>query len=519
MTLLEINRRRFLATTAAAGAIGVIGPFGAAIPPAWAAGTIKVRIDKDINSLDPGYMVGGSDIEVQKAVLPILVDYTYDAGGQLGWMPSIYVESFVQRDPTHLDFKLKPGFMWTNGFGELTAEDVKFSYERMKVSDWKGNYDAMERVDVTDKYSGTIVLKQPFAPFIQTTLCGGTGVIVCKAAVEKQPEGKYTTEIPATCGPYLFKWTPKQTLEFVPNPDWTGPKPAYETVHGVIIDEDRSAELAYEAGEVAVTQITPATYARYKNEPPPNTTLQVAGALQYMWLGMNTEHPKLSDIRVRKAIQHAVDADAIIQGAYSGTTERSYGIICPGLVGKRNETKYSYDPEKAKSMLAEAGVSGLELELRTLNVQERILACQIIQAQLGAVGIAVKVIPLESGPFWDMGLESKGETWKDLQLWLMRYGTNPDPQEATQWFVSSQVGIWNWERWKDKEFDELYEQGIAESDPDKRSVIYRRMQEIMEDTGAYVWINHEAEVFAHQNSVKPNFAPSGEMHFRMFESA
>lgn len=519
MSLFSISRRKFLQGTAAIGAIGAVGPFGAAFSPAHAAGGLKVRIDKDINSLDPGYMVGGSDIEVQKAVLPILVDYQHDASGQLGWMPSIFVESFVQRDPTHLDFKLKPGLMWTNGFGEVTAEDVKFSYERMTTSDWKGYFDPLDHVEVTDKHSGTIVLKQAFAPFILNTLCTGTGVILCKAAVEKQPDGKFSTEIPATCGPYLFKWTPKQKMEFVPNPDWTGPKPAFDMVEGLIIDEDKSAELAYEAGEVAVTQITPATLARYKSSPPADTKLQVAGALQYMWMGMNTEHPKLKDIRVRKAIQHAVDADTIIQGAYSGTTERSYGIVCPGLVGKRNASKYSYDPEKAKAMLAEAGVSGLELELKTLNVQERILASQIIQAQLAAVGVTVKITPLESGPFWDMGLESKGDTWKGLELWLMRFGTNPDPQEATQWFVGSQVGVWNWERWKDAEYDDLYNKGIAETDPAKRAEIYLRMQEIMEDTGAYVWINHEAEVFAHKTGLKPNFAPSGEMHFRLFESA
>ncbi len=60
--------------------------------------------------------------------------------------------------------------------------------------------------------------------------------------------------------------------------------------------------------------------------------------------------------------------------------------------------------------------------------------------------------------------------------------------------MSSQVGIWNWERWTNEEYDGLYEQGIAESDTAKRTAIYLRMQEIMEETGAYVWINHEPEI-------------------------
>ena len=111
--------------------------------------------------------------------------------------------------------------------------------------------------------------------------------------------------------------------------------------------------------------------------------------------------------------------------------------MCPGLTGQRSGTKYySYDPAKAKALLEEAGASGLKLKLRTLNTQERLLAAQIIQANMAAIGITVEVLPLDSGPFWEMGQEKKGDTWKDLEIWLMRYGTTPDPFEATQWFVS-----------------------------------------------------------------------------------
>ena len=118
-----------------------------------------------------------------------------------------------------------------------------------------------------------------------------------------------------------------------------------------------------------------------------------------------------------------------------------------------------------------------------------------------------------------MGQESKGDTWKDLELWMMRFGTTLDPYEATQWFVSSQVGIWNWERWTDAEFDALYEQGTAETDAAKRSEIYLRMQDIMEETGAYVWINHEPETFAHHVDIVVNAAPSGELNYRLFDKA
>lgn len=516
MNVWSATRRQFLAGSAAIGATGLMAGW-----PRAAMGQrsrLNVRFDSDNEILDPGYMKGGTEIETQKQVLPFLAEYTID-GDTFGWRPTYFVKRLEQTDPTHIEFELADDLHWTNGFGEVTASDVKYSYERMKKTDWAGYFEAMDHVEVTGKKTGVIVLSRPFAPFIMITLCHGTGAILSEKAMERAG-GKFTLEFPATCGPYLYQQIPGQRAVFSPNPDWKGPKPDFDSVVAHVITEVKAAELAFEAGELDCTEIGADTLARYHQKLPTGAALTVAGELQYMWMGMNTEHPKLRDKTVRRAIQHAIDVDSIIQGAYSGTTRKSYGIICPGLIGQRHETKYyEYNPEKARALLAESGVTGLELELRTLNVQERILACQIIQANLAAIGVSVKIIPMDSGPFWDMGQESKGELWKDLQLWLMRFGTQPDPYEATQWFVSSQVGIWNWERWTDPEFDELYQKGIAETDEEKRREIYIRMQEIMEETGAYVWINHEPETFVHRDSVVVHSAPSGELNYRLFKRA
>ena len=156
-------------------------------------------------------------------------------------------------------------------------------------------------------------------------------------------------------------------------------------------------------------------------------------------------------------------------------------------------------------------MSGLELTLRTLNNQERVLSAQIIQANLAAIGIKTEIIPLDSGPFWEMGQESKGDTWKDLELWIMRYGSGPDPYEPFQWFVRDQVGVWNWDRWSSDEFEDLFAKLVAETVPDKRAAIAIRMQEIMEESGGYVWLTHEPEVFIHRADISTRFAPSGEM--------
>lgn len=512
MNFDAMTRRNFLYTAAMSGlaAAGVSTTF---VGAAEAAGgkELNTRYYGTFDSLDPGYMVGGTpDYEVNWCINPCLAHYGKDSNGALTFRTTAHCEKLVQRDETHIDFTLTPGLMWSNGFGELTTEDVKYSYERMATSEWKGNYDAFSHVDIIDKYNGTIVLKFPFAPFIVTTLASGTGVIICKKATESVG-GKFGIKIPSTCGPYVFESKENQYIKLTRNPEWTGAKPAYDLITIYRIDEDNAAALAYEAGEIDCSKIQVSTYERYKKTPPPHTKLVVAGALQYMWMGLNTEHPKLKNPLVRKAIQYAVDASAVNAGAYGGTGEPSYGVVCPGLVGKRNETKYSYDPAKAKALLAEAGVSGLELTIRVKNIQEQILSATIIQANLQAIGVKLAVLPMDSGPYWDMGQESKGDTWKDLELWIMRYSSMADPYEPMQWFVGSQKGIWQWERWTSEEFDKLYDQGNKETDSAKRNEIYLRMQEIMEDTGGYVWLIHEPEVWAHRDTIEIDVAPSGEL--------
>jgi peptide/nickel transport system substrate-binding protein len=101
----------------------------------------------------------------------------------------------------------------------------------------------------------------------------------------------------------------------------------------------------------------------------------------------------------------------------------------------------------------------------------------------------------------------------------MRFRTSPDPSDTMQWFVKSQVGVWNWERWSDPEFEELFAKGLSEPDNAKRQDIYVRMQEIMEDTGAYVWITHDPLNYIHSDKIVPDFDTGGEVLVERFKKA
>ena len=511
----KFTRRRLLQTSSAVAASTFVGNL---FSPAFAASagstSLTIRSNRTIVSTDPGYMIGGFEMVLQFACLARLSSYT--DGDGWGWKPSMFVSSIEQPDASTIKFELNKGIIWYDGatheaIGELDAEDVKYSLERMKVAEWKDKAVALDHVEITGSHSGTIHLNAPFAPIWYTWLCDGTGAILCKKAVEAAG-GKFTGMFDHYCGPYRVKeWVQKQSYSLELNPNWNGPKPHITDVKFVIIDDEKTAEIAYEAGEVDITHISTDTLARYqKDGAPDNTVVKAYPSTAWMWMGMNTDHPKLQDIRVRRAIQHAVDVETILAAAFAGISPRSRGIVAPGIVGHRTETKFEKpDLDAARALMAEAGVSNLSLELKTMNNTARMAASTIIQANLAEIGINVDVIPVDAGPFWNLGLESQGEEWKDLQLYIHQYLDSPDPSQSSQWFISDQVGVWNWERWKDPEFDELFHKGLTETNEEKRSQMYVRMQEIMEDTGAYVWITHQPQGLMYKDNLHASIQPTG----------
>jgi len=280
--------RRRLMQAAGAGALAISLP---RLANAQKGGILRIRFGRDLQVLDPGWMIGGMEIDLQYACLASLAVYSLE-GGQLGWVPSDFVERVEMVDPKRIEFTLKPGIMWSGDFGELTAEDVKYSYERIadpkNEAPWKDKFKPLDHVEVTGTHRGALVLKEPFSPLFVTTLCDGPGTILSKAATEKAG-GRFKTEFPAVCGPYQIKhWEPKQRVELEPNPLWKGPQPDFPNVHFIVIEDVKTAEIAYEAGDIDITTLSDETYARFKDGPPAGSKLMTAVNNNWSWLGMNT---------------------------------------------------------------------------------------------------------------------------------------------------------------------------------------------------------------------------------------
>ncbi|MBT5435214.1 MAG: ABC transporter substrate-binding protein [Alphaproteobacteria bacterium] len=516
MTSPKLSRRAMMAATAASASAAAF--VGGLLDPssAWAQSDrlLRVRANRTILSTDPGYMIGGIEMMLQYACLARLATYT-DSADSWGWEASEFVSALEQVDPQTISFEMKKGIMWYDGttheeIAELDAEDVKYSLERMQISEWKDKAVALDHVEVTGSHTGIIHLNQPFAPIWLTWLCDGTGTIVSKVAVEAAG-GKYDGIFNFYCGYYrVSEWVQKQSFSLEPNPNWGGTPPAISNVKFIVIEDEKTAEIAFEADEIDLTNIAIDAIPRLLADPPEGGVVKEFAGTQWFWMGLNVDHPNLQDIRVRRAIQHAVDVETIIEGAWAGVGTRAHGIVPPGLVGFREEGKYDTpDLDAARALIAEAGAEGMSLTLKTINVADRIAAATIIQANLAEIGLNVEVVPVDPGPFWNLGLESEGDDWKDLELWIMSYLDSPDPSQMTQWYISDQVGVWNWERWSDPEYDELFAAGLAETDLEKRHAIYIRMQEIMEDTGGYVFLMFPPNGVLYREGLEPVITPNG----------
>ncbi|MGQ9666233.1 MAG: ABC transporter substrate-binding protein [Anaerolineae bacterium] len=467
---------------------------------------LRVRLYGDIQNLDPCFRISQNDDVVADCVMEGLVRYgpnSYDLINQL-------VEEIKQsEDGLTIEFKLKEGVKWHKGYGELTTEDVKYSYERFLDPELKAAYAddwaTLDHVEIIDKYRGKIILKEPFAPLWKTTLPIASGSIVCKKYVEEVGIEKFATDIIGT-GPYIFtEWMPKQKIVLKRNPEYHGDPPPWDEIHFIPIEDDKAAEIAAEAGEVDFSRISIASIPRFESHP--NLKLRKYPSLRYRWIGMNVEHPKLQDIRVRQAIRYAIDVPAILQAAYMGQAEREKTLIPPGLLGYwKDAPVYERDVEKAKALLADAGVTSLDLRFDIQDTTEYRTWAEIAQQNLKEIGINLTINPMDSSSFWQIGA---GEQGKEVELFSGNYSMQPDPAWATMWFTCEQVGVWNWQRWCSPEFDELHRKGLVTMDDAEREKIYIEMEKLFDAACHSIWITHGVYAYVHSPKIEPAVTPHG----------
>jgi peptide/nickel transport system substrate-binding protein len=485
---------------------------------------LKVRILNDIANLDPAFWPASADVQVAYPIMEGLITYKYGSTETV----NVLAETFTPAaDGLSFDFTLKQGIQFHGGYGEVTAEDVKFSYERIagltkpKIEAvYRGDWaPALKEVKVNDKYSGTIILKEPFAAVTRSTLPVSSGWIVSKKAVEALGD-KYATK-PIGTGPYEFvSWTPKQSVVLKRFAEYGGASPAeilgdeFKEIHFIPIEESSAADIALETGEVHFGELGLDSISRFEANSAFDVMKQTT--LNYNWIGMNVLHPKLADIRVRQAIRAAIDVPAILAGAFEGVQTRATGIIPPNMgIGYWEDAPvHERDVEEAKRLLSEAGVSNLSLKLTFTEEQGSKQLAQIAQQNLKEVGIDLELEQLDSATMFELGANLK-----ERELFYVGYVTQLDPSWSTVWFTCSQFDEWNFMYWCDERYDELHFGAIKETDDAKRTEMYIEMQQRWDEAAHTVWTHWPTIYFGSTTAVKPAVLPTGYYVAHGFRSA
>lgn len=382
-------------------------------------------------------------------------------------------ESWKQLDDKTMQFKLRKGIKFHNG-DDFTAEDVKFSFERMMNSPRIAFVlPPIERIDIVDDYTVNIVTKTPFGPLLAHLSHPALGM-VSKKLLTENPEA--LKEKPIGTGSYKFKeWIYGDKLVLEKNEDFYDKNERglkYIIFKNVVEASNRAIGL--ETGEIDIaTPISSVDEENIKNNP--KLQLLTKPSISYSYIGMNMTKAPLNDIRVRKAINYAIDKQAIIDVILNGNGKIATSPIAPGVFGFTDKTKnYEYNVEKAKELMKEAGYeNGFTTSILVFSGEANTQTAEIVQAYLKEIGIDLKIEIVEVSAYWDM--TERGVHNLFLGSWGVVTG-DADYGLYAMYHSSAKGGAGNRDFYENEKVDELLDKAKTEIDPETRKKLYEEAQ-------------------------------------------
>ncbi|MCI2106169.1 MAG: ABC transporter substrate-binding protein [Intestinimonas sp.] len=439
--------------------------------------TLNVGLSADPMNLDPNDNNSQHSQRVKTQIYETLV--ARDADGKL---TGGLAESWEWADDTTIIFHIRQGVKFHNG-DELTAEDVKFSLERiasMGAAKVAVSHVDLEKCEATDKYTYKMVLKDAYTPQI-AWLEWPLTAITCEKSVKESNDDFMAS--PNGTGPYkLSNWISGDRVELVANEDYWGGAPAIKNLNMIIVTESANRAIMLETGELDVAyDISSADYDRIANGS--DTSIVKSPSHNTNYIGMSCLFKPFNDVRVRQAVAYAVDVPACYQAAYNGVHELSTGFVDPEVDGYAKETFPSYDPEKSKKLLAEAGYpDGFTCDFYTNNDAERVALAEAVQGNLADVGIKTNIVTLEMGAYSGI---IDNNTLNGIFL-LGATCTTVEAEKILADFVSTAPGSINTSGYRNSDFDALLEKAVTTMDEKTRWDIYKQCFDIL--TNDMPWV-------------------------------
>lgn len=510
-----LDRRGFLRTVGAAGALPLLAACGA---NADAPGkSLVLRLDVDMESLDPAFASGRSDYEIMECVYEGLVSYRPGTQERVNTLAERFE---VSDEGLEIRFSLKRGIQFHAGYGEVTARDVKFSYERIAgitkpdiESSYSDDWSALEEVEVTGRYDGIIRLKHRFAPLFTSTLPMERGYVLSEKAMKDR--GDRFATAPVGTGPYeLVRWSPRDRAVLRRFPKYGGarygyvPEVRWEEIQFRPVLDGSAAAIGLTAGELDFGPVDPLDLKRFAGEDGYRVVRRPT--FDYSFIGMNAAHPKLRDLRVRQAVRAAIDVDAILDAAFDGAYRRADAIVPPNMpVGYWPDApKRRRDVDGARRLLKAAGADGLELAMTSSTDQQNPEdVCQIVQANLADAGLRCTINVQDAGTFWTLG----GKVQRERQLFYCGFSGLPDPYWSMVWFTEDQVDQWNFQTYRDPAFDDLQDRAARATGRADRQADYVEMQKRWDATANTVWLAWPEVLYAGRSTLRPSLRVDGRM--------
>jgi dipeptide transport system substrate-binding protein len=421
----------------------------------------------------------------------------------------------VSDDGLEYTFHLRPGvkFQTTKDFTpsrDLNADDVVWSFERQLNPDHPyytvsgGTYeyfqamampDLLKSVEKVDDMTVRFVLNHPEAPFLSNLGMDFASIFSAEYAQQMLDAGtpEKVDLDPVGTGPFqLVAYQKDAVIRYKANPDyWAGKAPIDDLVFAITPDSSvRWQKL--QAGECHVMPYpNPADLDAIRANPDVNLLEQEG--LNVGYLAFNTEKPPFDDKRVRQALNMAINKQAILDAVFQGSGRVAKNPIPPIMWSYNDEVQdYPYDPEAAKKLLEEAGVTDLKTNIWAMPVQRpynpnaRRMA-ELIQADWDKVGVKADIVSFEWGEYLKRSKEGEHDTV--LLGWT---GDNGDPDNFLYVLLGCAAADdgTNRARWCYKPFDDLLLQAKQISDVNARAELYKQAQVIFKEEAPWVTIAH-----------------------------
>jgi len=458
--------------------------------------TLVMIIESSPTNLDPRV---GIDAQSER-IGELLFDSLVRRDEQFNLKPWL-AESWEIPDPLTYVFHLRRDAKFHNG-QPLTSRDVRWTFDSLlsgKIRSSKAAaYNKIDRIDAPDDYTVIFHLKEPMASLLWNLSDGAIGIV-------PYGSGEDFNKNPIGSGPFRFV-SAQQDKEVVieRNPSYWEAAAKLQRVEFKVIPDatTRALELRKQSADVAINSLTADTVLALRREPG-LSVIQAPGTI-YAYIALNLRDPVLKDVRVRRAIAHAIDVQPIIHYLLRDQAQPAYSILPPEHWAYDSDVRtYPHDPAEARRILDDAGYTTRDgirfhITLKSSTDESTRLLAAVLQQQLREVGIALDIRTYEFATFFsDI---TKGA----YQIYSMRWiGGNQDPDIFEYVFDSKSFPPKRANRsfYSNPQVDELIRQGRSTLDQSKRKLIYDEIQRIVADDLPYINLWYLDNVLVHTNRV------------------